>query len=50
MLPINIISAPPFFPSSLNARIECLGFVSCLGRSLEATTFRAAAGFGLKSN
>lgn len=45
ILPINVISAPPFFPSSLKVRIECLGFVSCLGTLLEATTFRAAAGF-----
>lgn len=37
----------PFLPK---CKIECLGFVCCLGRSLEATTFRAAAGFGLKSN
>ena len=49
ILPINVISAPPFFPSSLKVIIECLGFVSCLGRLLEATTFRAAAGFGADS-
>ena len=50
ILPINVISAPPFFPSSLKVIIECLSFVSCLGRLLEATTFRAAAGFGTFSH